>query len=251
MPVLNTADDVKVGASQVDKVYLGATEVWSSSSPAVPEFTGGTITTPGDGYKYYTFNSSGTLGVVTGGDVEYAVVGGGGAGGGRQSGGGGAGGIVFGTVTVSVAQTVTVGAGGVHSRGDIDRSGSASSLGAISAPGGGGGRDRSGTPSTSSHLGWMAVAAAVAAAVHPLAAAQVAQGLTAALMALARTLVAVAAAWVLLAATQTARWQVTAVTGSMCSARRLAAAVAAVTAPLLPQVSVVRVAVAEALTIRR
>lgn len=28
MPVLNLADDIRLGASQVDAVYLGATQVW-------------------------------------------------------------------------------------------------------------------------------------------------------------------------------------------------------------------------------
>jgi hypothetical protein len=41
--------------------------------------TGGTVTTPGDGYKYWTFNSSGTLTVISPGTVEYLVVAGGGA----------------------------------------------------------------------------------------------------------------------------------------------------------------------------
>jgi len=62
----------------------------SSVTPtAAPTVTGGTITTPGDGYKYHTFTSSGTL-AISGGSLtcDVLVVGGGG-GGGRAGGGGG------------------------------------------------------------------------------------------------------------------------------------------------------------------
>lgn len=36
MPLLNTADALRLGASEVDKVYLGATEVWSAEPPFDP-----------------------------------------------------------------------------------------------------------------------------------------------------------------------------------------------------------------------
>ena len=59
--------------------------------------TGGNIdgVTPGNGYKYHLFTSSGSL-VVTGGKdtVEYLIVAGGGSGGVRHAGGGGAGGLI-------------------------------------------------------------------------------------------------------------------------------------------------------------
>jgi hypothetical protein len=78
--------------------------------------TGGTITTPGDGYKYWTFTAGGTLTVVSSGTVEYLVVAGGGAGGrgviNSSAGGGGAGGLLTGVgLSISSNQTITVGAG--------------------------------------------------------------------------------------------------------------------------------------------
>lgn len=42
--------------------------------------TGGTESTPGDGYKYHTFTSPGTFEVLTAGRIQYLVVGGGGNG---------------------------------------------------------------------------------------------------------------------------------------------------------------------------
>jgi hypothetical protein len=74
--------------------------------------------------------------------IELLMVGGGGAGGGGDGGGGGgAGAVAYGTgvsITGGVSTSVTVGAGGT---GTLVRgaSGSATSLGALSAPGGGGG----------------------------------------------------------------------------------------------------------------
>jgi hypothetical protein len=61
--------------------------------------TGGTITTPGDGYKYHTFTTSGNFAITGRGRVDYFLMGGG-AGGGASTrtqigGGGGAGGYYF------------------------------------------------------------------------------------------------------------------------------------------------------------
>ena len=71
---------------------------------------------PGDGYKYWKFNSSGTLTVSTAGTVEYLLAAGGGSGGSAStgySGGGGAGGVLLGSTSLSTgAKTVTIGAGG-------------------------------------------------------------------------------------------------------------------------------------------
>lgn len=82
--------------------------------------TGGTVSTPGNGYKYHFFTGSGPLVVYNGGGVDYIVVAGGG-GGGRGSGtftdtsggGGGAGGYRTGTVNLFEGQYhVIIGSGG-------------------------------------------------------------------------------------------------------------------------------------------
>ena len=59
------------------------------------EATGGTTSTPGDGYTYHYFTSNGTFVISSGEtDLEYFVVAGGGGGGGHAGGGGGgAGGV--------------------------------------------------------------------------------------------------------------------------------------------------------------
>ena len=78
--------------------------------------TGGTIVTPGNGYKYHYFTSSGTFNVIAGsGPGLLYMVGGGGGGAGGQGGGGGAGGMR--TVPVSLGTglvTVTIGAGAAN-----------------------------------------------------------------------------------------------------------------------------------------
>jgi hypothetical protein len=93
-------------------------------APALPAFaaftaTGGTVTTPGDGYTYHVFTASGTFTVSAGSNnVEVLVVAGGGGGATaitvNGAGGGGAGGLVSATsYAVSTGSyTVTVGAGG-------------------------------------------------------------------------------------------------------------------------------------------
>lgn len=113
-------------------------------APSTFEATGGTITEPGDGYKYWTFTNTGatTLNVTAAGDVEYLVVGGGGSGAGSGSnacGGGGAGGLLKGVLAMAVSSTtITVGAGGGSvTSGSI--SGANSSIGALVVANGGGG----------------------------------------------------------------------------------------------------------------
>jgi hypothetical protein len=145
MPVLNTADDLKVGSSQVDKVYLGSTEVWSAPAPGgTPSYlTGGTVTVDG-GYRYHTFNTSGTLTFVDVDgalNVEYLVVAGGGGGGRGIGGGGGAGGYLASSTSISATQVVTIGAGGVSGQeGEPDgHKGTDSSLGVVATAAGGGG----------------------------------------------------------------------------------------------------------------
>ena len=109
--------------------------------------TGGTESTPGDGYKYHTFTSGPATFQVTqagAGSVEVLVVGGGGAG--HRSapsgslGGGGAGGAgrlyYSNSFEVSVSSyPVTIGAAGAANGG----SGGSTTFGTITSPGGGGG----------------------------------------------------------------------------------------------------------------
>lgn len=97
--------------------------------------TGGIITEDAT-YTYHTFGSSGTFTPKQTLSVDYLVVaGGGGGGGGTYGGGGGAGGARYSTgLSVSTAQTVTVGSGGATTT-----NGTASSFGSIAASGGGGG----------------------------------------------------------------------------------------------------------------
>ena len=89
---------------------------WSGTATgtpgAAPTVTGGTITTPGDGYKYHTFTSSGTL-AISGGSLTCDVLVVGGGGGGGKAGGGGGGvlhqtnqSISQGTYAVTVAGQV-------------------------------------------------------------------------------------------------------------------------------------------------
>jgi hypothetical protein len=77
----------------------------SSVTPAAgPTVTGGTVTTPGDGYTYRTFTSSGDL-VISGASLtcDVLVVGGGGPGSWGRSGGGGGGGGVLHAINQSIA----------------------------------------------------------------------------------------------------------------------------------------------------
>lgn len=118
--------------------------------------TGGSIATPGNGYRYHVFTSPGTfqLSAIDGGSpslaVEYLVVAGGGGGGADRAGGGGAGGlrtnedgnpkagaamnIATGSFPVVVG---TGGAGGVWPSPTTSDQGGTSSFNGISAAGGG------------------------------------------------------------------------------------------------------------------
>jgi hypothetical protein len=124
----------------------------NSVTPAVPfAATGGTITTPGDGYKYHTFTGGGTFAVTSGSQpaaVVLVVAGGGGGGwspGPQVAGGGGAGGVIYSPVAFSPtggngsgSYTVTVGGGGAGSPSGSGTNGSDSSfIGLTTAIGGG------------------------------------------------------------------------------------------------------------------
>lgn len=102
--------------------------------------TGGNVNglAPGNGYKYHTFTSPGTLTVSGTGTIEVLVVAGGG--GGSQGGGGGAGGLVYNpTMPISTGSyPISIGNGG--SQGFPSGSlGEDSTFNGITAKGGGGG----------------------------------------------------------------------------------------------------------------
>ena len=127
-------------------------QVGGASAKNLAGITGGTITTPGDGYRYHTFTTSGTFDATSVGApflVDYLVVAGGGGGGGEQSdqcnGGGGGGGGVLQASGASFAASsfgVTIGDAGRYQTkpsAQIGENGGNSSLGPITAIGGGGG----------------------------------------------------------------------------------------------------------------
>jgi len=103
-------------------VYVKDGGVWrlvfQKSSPVTA--TGGSISTPGDGYKYHVFTSPGSFVVSSAGSpgaIEYLAIGGGGGGGNggdSSGGGGGAGGLVYNSSFTVTATTYsfTVGGGG-------------------------------------------------------------------------------------------------------------------------------------------
>ena len=123
--------------------------------------TGGAVLTPGDGYVYRTFTSSGDL-TISGASLscDILVVGGGGSGGGNGywgGGGGGGGGVLLtsaavlsaGTYPVVVAQSAALGSNGNSSSiSSFSASGGLVGVGGDTAGGGAGGS--SGLPTSSS-----------------------------------------------------------------------------------------------------
>ena len=118
--------------------------------------TGGSIATPGNGYRYHVFTSPGTfqLSAIDGGSpslaVEYLVVAGGGGGGADRAGGGGAGGLrtnedgnpkAGSSMTIATGSFPVVvgtgGSGGVYPSPTTSDKGGTSSFNSISATGGG------------------------------------------------------------------------------------------------------------------
>ena len=100
----------------------GAAGYMISGAPPAIDATGGTKTTPGDGYVYHQFLSSGSFVVNNAGKgpdgiIDLCVVGGGGGAGNDKGGGGGAGGFRITTVDIATAgsgsYTCVVGSGGV------------------------------------------------------------------------------------------------------------------------------------------
>jgi len=107
---------------------------WSGTATGTPiespVVTGGAITTPGDGYTYHTFTSSGTLEIASAAlTCDVLVVGAGGSGG-RNFGGGGGGG---GGVLYKTAESISVGTYAVTIAGtaSLNNSGGSSSIAAL------------------------------------------------------------------------------------------------------------------------
>ena len=126
-------------------------------APSGISATGGTTSTPGNGYKYHFFTSSGSLVVSEAGtgQVDYLIIGGGGSGGDgpdsgdyQAAGGGGAGAFLTGTSSNLSAATypVSIGSGGAagsgsnpSNTGGQGRDGSDTTWNSLTAPGGGAG----------------------------------------------------------------------------------------------------------------
>ena len=129
-----TAYTVRVAA--LSAAGTGAFTASSSVTPsAMAVVTGGTVSTPGDGYTYRTFTSSGTLSVSGSTLTADVLVVGGGGGGGKSGGGGG--GVLYRT-----GQTLNAGSHAVTVAVSVNPSTNAgsSSLGAsYTATGGAGG----------------------------------------------------------------------------------------------------------------
>jgi hypothetical protein len=111
-----------------------------------PQALGGDVITTDGNYWYHTFRSTAAFTPQRSLSTELFIVAGGGAGGGTDGGGGGAGGVRYlAAQTLSTPTTITVGAGGTaaaaYSQGT---NGINSSVGALSATGGGKGAGGSG-----------------------------------------------------------------------------------------------------------
>lgn len=111
--------------------------------PSTLQATGGTYTTPGDGYGYWEFLADGDFVVTQAGQAEVLTVPGGGAGsnGGTSAGGGGGGGFpLVGSYNIPVGtHRATIGPGGVGVTGQLrGTSGGPTSLGSIQTVQGGG-----------------------------------------------------------------------------------------------------------------
>ena len=129
--------------SSNDQYYRRRQGTWV----AVPvSATGGTTSTPGNGYKYHFFTGPGTFSVSetgnTGGTIDYILIAGGGGGGDDDAGGGGAGGMLE-TLGYSVSATsypISIGNGGAGGGpGSPGSNGSPSTGFSQTAVGGGGG----------------------------------------------------------------------------------------------------------------
>ena len=147
--------------SFIDDFFRSGTDASGAAGPSAPvSATGGTTATPGDGYKYHFFTSTGSnpFNVSVGGAIEYLIIAGGGSGAdrGNGAGGGGAGGVLGdgmdlpasanqgGAVTATVQDyTLVVGAG--HPGGASETVGGqgtpSTAFGKTAVGGGGGGQN--------------------------------------------------------------------------------------------------------------
>lgn len=129
----------------IDQFLFKGNNNWSGTITNITA-TGGTISTPGDGYRYHAFTSTGPSSFVVTGDgggsttMTVLIVGGGGSGGGGWGGsGGGAGGVMYAASHPVTATTypLSVGAGSNNSSQNVPGSpGSSSSFNGITAGGG-------------------------------------------------------------------------------------------------------------------
>lgn len=92
--------------------YLYGVAKLGTTPTIAPKATGGDVIDTDGTYWYHIFRSSGTFTPAVALTCDYLVVAGGAGAGSRNGGGGGAGGYLTGTLGVSTAQTVTIGAGG-------------------------------------------------------------------------------------------------------------------------------------------
>jgi hypothetical protein len=111
-----------------------------SNVTSTTKATGGIVSSDGT-YNYHMFPFSGTFTPTTAISADVLVIAGGG---GANAGGGGAGGVLYSTSqSLSTAQTITIGAGGVGGVGGYPvgpgNNGGNSSCGSLTATGGGGG----------------------------------------------------------------------------------------------------------------
>lgn len=145
--VSGVMDSFRANAKIGTKLYAGATELWTPTSPAVGGSSVTDIDVSGTAYRVHTFTEGGTLTVQSAGlAIEYLLIAGGGAGGYNGpgtygDGGGGAGGMLLGSTTLDIDDyPVTVGAGGTPViYGGSYRKGFDSTFNALTVEGGGAG----------------------------------------------------------------------------------------------------------------
>lgn len=132
-----------VGTSPASDPSDPVTPVAPSGEASTFQATGGTITEPGDGYRYWEFLGNDTLNVTQEGVVEYLAVGGGGGGsGGNSSAAGGSGGgeVKQDSMTIPVgAHAIAIGPGGAASGSNsVGGAGGSTSIGSLVTVLGGG-----------------------------------------------------------------------------------------------------------------
>jgi hypothetical protein len=143
------------------RMGFGRVDAPSGSAASPFSATGGTKSTPGDGYIYHVYTSPGSQSfdaqATSTTNIEFVIVGGGGGGGhggDASSGGGGAGGLVYGILPSGLSAgsyPVVIGGGGASGagggNGGVPGGGStlAFNTGTITAQGGGAGQSRPGS----------------------------------------------------------------------------------------------------------